>query len=78
MLVLQAHSDGPLGAMYVKVTVQVAPGQPDNVPHTVELPKSVLLTTTSTPAAPPEHVSVPRRSLAPTIFDVTVWPGWTS
>jgi hypothetical protein len=74
MLVLQPHCD----AVYVNVTVHAAPGQPDNVPQTIELPKSVLLTMTSTPAPPPEHVSVPRRSLAPTIFDVIVWPGWTS
>jgi hypothetical protein len=33
---------------------------------------------TSTPAPPAVQVSVPRRSVAPMIFDVTVWPGWTS
>lgn len=73
---LQAH--GSLGAVYSNVTAQAAPGQSDSVPHTVVLPKLVLLTTTSTPAGPLEHVSEPRRSLAPTIFDVTVCPGWTS
>jgi hypothetical protein len=74
MLVLQPHA----GAVYVNVTVQAAPGQPDNVPHTIVLPRSVLLTMMSTPAPPLEHVSVPRRSLAPRIFDVIVWPGRTS
>ena len=71
---LQAHA----GDVYVNVTVHAVPGQPDNVPHTIVLPTSVLLAMTSTPAPPPEHVSVPSRSLAPTIFDVIVWPGWTS
>jgi len=42
------------------------------------LPKSLLLMMTSTPAPPAVHVSVPSRSLAPMIFDVTVWPGWMS
>jgi hypothetical protein len=62
----------------LKVTVQPAPGHADSEPHTVELPKNELLTMTSTPGAPPVQVSVPRRSLAPTIFDVIVWLGRTS
>jgi hypothetical protein len=74
MLVLQAHG----GAVYENVMVHAVPGQPASAPHTIVLPRSVLLTMTSTPAPPTEHVSVPRRSLAPTIVDVIVWPGWTS
>ena len=60
------------------VMVQPAPGQPDRLPQTVWLPKDVLLIMISTPDPPPVHVSVPRRSLAPMIFEVTVVPGCRS
>jgi len=62
----------------VKVIVHDAPGQPESVPQSTWFPKSVLLTMTSTPAPPAVHVSVPSRSLAPMIFEVTVSPGWMS
>ncbi len=78
MLVLHGHTSGPFGAVYVKVIVQFAPGQLDMAPQTVWLPKSVLLMMTSTPAPPAVQVSVPSSSVAPTIFEVTVWPGWMS
>jgi hypothetical protein len=68
MLVLHGHTSGPFGAVYVKVIVQLAPGQLDMVPQTVWLPKSVLLMKTSTPAPPAVQVSVPSSSVAPTIF----------
>jgi hypothetical protein len=74
MLVLQPQS----GAVNVNVTAHAAPGHPDRVPQRIAFPRSVLLTTTSTPRAPVEHVSVPSRSLAPTIRDTIVRPGWTS
>jgi hypothetical protein len=58
----------------VKVIVHPVPGQPDSVPQRVTLPNSVLLTITSTPAAPVLQRSLPVRSVAPTIFEVTVVP----
>ena len=75
MPVLHAHTDGPSGAVYMNVMVQSAPGQSVRVPQTVSLPKSVLLTITSTPAGPLLQVSVPRTSLAPMILEVIVAPG---
>ena len=66
--------------------VQFVPGQPERLPQMKVLPRGVLLTTMSTPAQPPPgqpmspalQVSVPVRSVAPMIFEVTVWPGITS
>jgi hypothetical protein len=75
MLVWQAHTDGPFGAVYVKVMVHPAPGHEDKLPHTVSLPNMLLLMMTSTPAGPLEHASVPSRSVAPMIFEVIVTPG---
>ena len=56
----------------MNVIVQPAPGHDVMVPHTVWLPKSVLLMITSTPAPPAVQVSVPNSSVAPMIFEVTV------
>jgi hypothetical protein len=35
MLVLHAHAEGPFGAVYVKVIVQLALGQLESVPQTI-------------------------------------------
>jgi hypothetical protein len=78
MLVLHGQIDGPSGAVYVNVIVQLVPGQPAKLPHTVWLPKSLLLMMTSTPDPPAVQVSVPVSSVAPMIFEVTVCPGWMS
>ena len=78
MLVLQGQIVGPFGTVHENVTVQLAPGQLDSEPQSVMLPKSLLLTMTSTPAGPLVQFSVPRRSLAPMIFPMIVSPGCTS
>jgi len=75
MPVWHAHTDGPFGAVYMKVMVHPAPGHEDKLPHTVWLPNWLLLMMTSTPAGPLEQVSVPSRSVAPMIFEVIVTPG---
>ena len=78
MLVLQGQIVGPFGTVHENVIVQLAPGQLDSEPHNVMLPKSVLLTKTSTPAGPLVQCSVPSRSVAWMIFAVKVSPGWVS
>jgi hypothetical protein len=58
--------------------VHEVPGHPESDPQSTSFPKSVLFTMTSTPAGPLVQVSVPVRSVAPMIFEVTVSPGWMS
>ena len=78
MLVWQAHTSGPFGAVNMKVMVHPAPGHEERAPQTVVLPNWLLLMVTSTPGTPGglEHVSLPVRSVAPRIFDVIVTPTW--
>lgn len=78
MLVLQGQMVGPFGTVHENVTVQFAPGQLDIVPHSTMLPKSLLLTMTSTPAGPLVQCSVPSRSDAWMIFPIRLSPGWVS
>jgi hypothetical protein len=58
----------------LNVIVQFAPGQAERVPQTVWVPAKEPLMNTSTPAPPPVQVSVPVRSVAPTIVEVIVLP----
>jgi hypothetical protein len=78
MLVLQGQIVGPFGTVHENVTVQFAPGQPDIVPHSTTLPKSLLLTMTSTPSGPLVQCSVPSRSVAWMILPIRLSPGCVS
>lgn len=78
MLVLQGQIVGPFGTVHENVIVQLAPGQLDSEPHNVMLPKSVLLTKTSTPAGPLVQCSVPSKSDAWMIFPIRLSPGCVS
>ena len=78
MLVLHGQIVGPFGTVHENETVQFAPGQPDIVPHSTILPKSLLLTMTSTPTGPLVQCSVPSRSVAWMIRLIRASPGWVS
>jgi hypothetical protein len=56
------------------VIVQFAPGQPERVPQMVWLPKELLMITSTVPGEPPVQLSVPVRSVAPTILEMTEAP----
>ena len=60
----------------MNVIVQFTPGQLERVPQTVWLPKELLMITSTVPGEPPVQLSVPVRSVAPTIVEVTVAPAW--
>jgi hypothetical protein len=57
---------------------EFSPAQLERVPQTVWVPAKEPLMNTSTPAPPAVQVSLPVRSVAPTIVEVIVAPAWTA